>query len=87
MTASYSVTNDLQTGWAAKYSLPLHVLKYRTRWSKVEDDGTNANDPNTASFSRAKFIGLESRDMVVAAQKSIWTCFSVVLNWQGSITV
>jgi hypothetical protein len=43
------------------------VLKYRTRWSKVEDDGTNAKDPSTASFSRAKFIGLESRDMVVAA--------------------
>lgn len=67
------MTNGLQTGWAATYSLPLHVLKYRTRWSKVEDDGTNAKDPNTASFSRAKSIGFESRDMVVAAQKSVWT--------------
>lgn len=46
------------------HSLPLHVLKYRTRWSKVSEDGTNAKDPSKASFSLATFLGLEYRDMV-----------------------
>lgn len=44
------------------------MLRYRTKWSKVSEEGIRANAPRVASFSLARLKGLDCRDMVVAKQ-------------------
>lgn len=47
------------------HSVPLQVLRYRTRWSRVAEEGTRAKAPRVESLSHVMAFTLEIRDIVV----------------------
>lgn len=50
-------------------SLPLHVLRYRTKWSSTSDVGAKAKAPRSRSLRRPKETCLDDEDMVVGCKR------------------
>lgn len=62
-------------------SVPLHVLRYRTRWSSVVEDGTNAKAPSVASLKRVMELAFGLGD--IGDLLSCLTLWSAVRGGQG----
>jgi hypothetical protein len=52
------------------HSLPLHVPRYRRRWSSVGEWSRRENAPSTASFSRETVVGFAYADIVETGKLS-----------------
>ena len=65
------------------HSLPLHVLKKRTRWFRVSEGGTRENSPSVESSIRASVSGLDEADMVGEVTKCTQEMTEVVVVVNG----